>query len=103
MLNEEQKVEPTSENGNSTKPPVSRSATIYAVTGTFHGSLVEAHSEGEARRIFHRYYNDIGVQFTTDVRKKQQKLLEHYSLTQEEVEVYNKMFKRVFKRDMNEE
>lgn len=48
--------QPTSKGGGSTKPPVSRSATIYAVTGTFHGSLVEAHSEGEARRIFHRYY-----------------------------------------------
>lgn len=57
MLDEEQKVKPTYENGNRTKSPVGRSATIYAVTGTFHGSLVEAHSEGEARRIFHRYYN----------------------------------------------
>lgn len=29
----------------------------WAVTGTFHGSIVEAESEGEARRIFHKYYN----------------------------------------------
>jgi len=29
----------------------------YAVTGTFHGSIIEAKSEGEARRIFHRYWN----------------------------------------------
>ena len=29
----------------------------YAVTGTFHGSIVIANSEGEARRIFHDYYN----------------------------------------------
>ena len=29
----------------------------YAVTGTFHGSIVEARSEGEARRIFHKQYN----------------------------------------------
>lgn len=29
----------------------------FAVTGTFHGSIVDAESEGEARRIFHRYYN----------------------------------------------
>lgn len=35
MLNEEQKVEPTSENGNSTKPPVSRSY-ICAECGTAH-------------------------------------------------------------------
>lgn len=30
---------------------------IYAVTGTFHGSIVEAKSEGDARRAFHAYYN----------------------------------------------
>jgi hypothetical protein len=29
----------------------------YAVTGTFHGSIIEAKTEGEARRIFHRHYN----------------------------------------------
>jgi len=34
-----------------------RSVYSYAVTGTFHGSIVEAKSEGEARRIFHKYYN----------------------------------------------
>lgn len=28
----------------------------WAVTGTFHGSLVEAVSEGQARRIFHKQY-----------------------------------------------
>jgi len=30
---------------------------IYAVTGTFHGSIVYAKSEGEARRLFHKRYN----------------------------------------------
>lgn len=30
---------------------------IYAVTGTYHGSLIEAKTEGEARRVFHKYYN----------------------------------------------
>lgn len=30
---------------------------IYVITGTFHGSIVEAKSEGEARRIFHKAYN----------------------------------------------
>lgn len=30
--------------------------TIWAVTGTYHGSLIEASSEGEARRIFHAYW-----------------------------------------------
>lgn len=29
----------------------------FAVTGTFHGSIVSATSEGNARREFHRYYN----------------------------------------------
>lgn len=29
----------------------------YAVTGVFHGSLIAAENEGEARRIFHKYYN----------------------------------------------
>jgi hypothetical protein len=30
---------------------------VFAVTGTFHGSIVEAENEGEARRIFHKHYN----------------------------------------------
>lgn len=29
----------------------------WAVTGTFHGSIVDAETEGEARRIFHKFYN----------------------------------------------
>jgi hypothetical protein len=29
----------------------------YVVTGTFHGSIVEAKSEGDARRAFHKRYN----------------------------------------------
>lgn len=29
----------------------------YIVTGTYHGSWVHAKSEGEARKIFHDYYN----------------------------------------------
>lgn len=29
----------------------------YAVTGTFHGSIIYANSEGQARRIFHKFYN----------------------------------------------
>lgn len=28
----------------------------YSITGTFHGSIVLAKSEGEARRLFHEYY-----------------------------------------------
>lgn len=29
----------------------------YAVTGTFHGSIIYAASEGDARRMFHQYYS----------------------------------------------
>jgi len=29
----------------------------YAVTGTFHGSIVYANCEGDARRAFHKKYN----------------------------------------------
>lgn len=29
----------------------------FAVTGTFHGSIVHADTEGAARRAFHKYYN----------------------------------------------
>ena len=29
----------------------------YAVTGTFHGSIIYAASEGEARRAFHQQWN----------------------------------------------
>jgi len=47
--------------GNESPPScldaVRRSVYSYAVTGTFHGSIVEAESEGEARRVFHKYYN----------------------------------------------
>lgn len=30
---------------------------IWIVTGTFHGSIVIAETEGKARKIFHDYYN----------------------------------------------
>jgi hypothetical protein len=29
----------------------------YVVTGTYHGSIIMAKTEGEARKIFHDYYN----------------------------------------------
>jgi hypothetical protein len=29
----------------------------YSVTGTFHGSIIYATTEGEARRMFHKHYN----------------------------------------------
>lgn len=46
---------------------VRRSVYSYAVTGTFHGSIVEAESEGEARRIFHKHYNGESI---THIRKR---------------------------------
>jgi hypothetical protein len=39
----------------------------YAVTGTFHGSIVEAYSEGEARRIFHKHYNGESILFIKNI------------------------------------
>lgn len=29
----------------------------WAVTGTFHGTIIEAATEGEARRMFHAHWN----------------------------------------------
>jgi hypothetical protein len=49
------------------KAAVRRSVYSYAVTGTFHGSIVEAESEGEARRIFHKHYNGESI---THIRKR---------------------------------
>ena len=37
--------------------PKEKPIKIYAVTGTFHGSIIEARTEGEARQIFHKIYN----------------------------------------------
>lgn len=28
----------------------------FAVTGTYHGAIIYARTEGEARRIFHNFY-----------------------------------------------
>ena len=40
----------------------------FSVTGTFHGSIVFAESEGEARRIFHKHYNGESI---THIRKRE--------------------------------
>ena len=29
----------------------------YSITGTYHGSIIYANSEGDARRLFHKQYN----------------------------------------------
>ena len=41
---------------------------VFAVTGTFHGSIVYANSEGEDRRLFHKKYN--GESITHLVERK---------------------------------
>jgi len=39
---------------------------LFFVTGTFHGSHIYAKSEGEARGIFHKWYNGESI---THIRK----------------------------------
>lgn len=39
----------------------------YAVTGTYHGSIVQAYSEGEARRLFHQQYNGESITHLKDI------------------------------------
>ena len=40
---------------------------VYAVTGTFNGSIVVASSEGEARRVFHKIYNGESITNIKDI------------------------------------
>jgi hypothetical protein len=56
-----------SETANSDLGAVMRSAFSWAVTGTFHGSIIEAETEGEARRIFHKHYNGESI---THIKKR---------------------------------
>ena len=51
------KVVNSTESQNDAKLPVMRDAFCWAVTGTFHGSIIEAETEGEARRMLHKHYN----------------------------------------------
>jgi hypothetical protein len=46
---------------------VVRGAFCWAVTGTVHGSIIEAETEGEARRIFHKHYNGESI---THIKKR---------------------------------
>ena len=46
---------------------VIQGAFCWAVTGTFHGSIIEAETEGEARRIFHKHYNGESI---THIKKR---------------------------------
>ena len=47
--------------------PKAHSLKTWAVTGTYHGSIIEAKTEGDARRVFHKYYNGESI---TSVLKK---------------------------------
>lgn len=40
---------------------------VYAVTGTYHGSIVYAYTEGEARRSFHKQYNGESILVVKDI------------------------------------
>ena len=40
---------------------------VYAVTGTFNGSIVFASSEGEATRVFHKKYNGESILLVKDI------------------------------------
>lgn len=42
---------------------------IYAVTGTYHGSIIEARCEGDARRLFHYFYKGESIVFMRIISK----------------------------------
>jgi len=63
----ETKLDNTTEPQHDAKLPVMRGAFCWAVTGTFHGSIIEAETEGEARRIFHKHYNGESI---THIKKR---------------------------------
>ena len=62
----EKNINTTTKQKHDTKLPVIRNTFCWAVTGTFHGSIIEAYTEGEARRIFHKYYNGESI---TNIKK----------------------------------
>lgn len=42
---------------------------VYAVTGTFHGSIIHCNNEGEARRTFHQKYNGESITHVKNITK----------------------------------
>lgn len=40
---------------------------VYAVTGTFHGSIIQAKTEGDARRAFHKEWNGESILIVKDI------------------------------------
>lgn len=53
----------------------------YSVTGTFHGSIVFAYSEGDARRIFHSYYNGESITHLRAWKRLNNPIPEYQSFT----------------------
>jgi hypothetical protein len=47
-----------------------KSTKSFAVTGTYHGSIVYADTEGEARRIFHEVYKGESILSCNDRNSK---------------------------------
>jgi len=48
---------------------------VYLITGTFHGSHIFAKSEGEARSVFHNYYNGESIIHVRDISKEYYELI----------------------------
>lgn len=42
---------------------------VFAITGTWHGAIVEAFTEGEARRAFHKCYHGESIICTREVSR----------------------------------
>lgn len=42
---------------------------IFAVTGTYHGSIIWCKNEGEARKIFHKQWNGESIIGLKDITK----------------------------------
>ena len=40
---------------------------VFAITGTYHGSIVYASCEGEARKIFHKTYGGESILVVKDI------------------------------------
>ena len=53
---------------------------VYAVTGTFNGSIILALSEGEARRVFHKRYNGESITHIKDISNYNLSNIWHYFL-----------------------
>jgi hypothetical protein len=56
----------------------SRVSRLYYVTGTFHGSHIHTYSEGDARKIFHSYWNGESIIHLCDNHGKVYQKLEVY-------------------------